>query len=171
MKNVRIFIAISLNLLLTCGFAQYRSWGDLLFPISGTWSIRQTGKQIELSNYNTGEPTRFTITLFEKKAISGKPDSLFAIAWRTHLNRLPRTDFVPRWKRVYTDEGMLILQGFMEFSADAGGPLYRQLNVYVMEQHYQACLLEMEGVTEYKKIQTDWLERIRGATRTTDGKD
>ncbi len=141
--------------------AQNRTWGKLQISVSEGWSVKQKAGFVQLSNYNLANAEPFTITLFDNQPFNGKPDTLFAVAWKKFVTMPPQSAEMPRWRRFYTDEGLLIEQGFVEFTHE-GGPLYRQLNVIVLPDSYQACLLETSSLKNYRLMQTDWMEKLQG---------
>jgi hypothetical protein len=149
--------------------AQLRNWGKLQIPVSEGWSLKQQAGYVQLSNYNLLNAEPFTITLYENKPYTGKPDTLFAHAWKNFANNPPVSPEVPRWRRFYTEEGLLIQQGFVEFTGE-GGPLFRQLNVFVLEGSYQVCVLETSSAKNYRVIQTEWMEKLQGAVEIKGGK-
>ena len=144
--------------------AQKRVWGKLIIPVSDAWSIKQKNGVVELSNYSLHNAEPFTISLFENKPYTGKADSLFALAWRTFVNPSPASEAIPRWRRFYTEEGILIQQGFIETNGE-GVTSFRQLNVFLLNDSYQACLLETSTGKNYKLMQTEWMERLQGIVK------
>ncbi len=141
--------------------AQLRTWGKLQIPVSDGWSAKQKAGSVQLSNYNLANAEPFTITLFDNEPFKGKPDTLFAFAWKKYMIDPPQAPDIPRWRRFYTNDGLLIQQGFVEFTKE-GGPLFRQLNVFMLDNSFQVCLLETTSSKNYRLMQTEWMEKLQG---------
>jgi hypothetical protein len=144
--------------------AQMKAWDKLQIGVPEGWSSKQKDGHFQYSNYNLGEGEPFAITLFSAQPYEGKPDTLFAHVWKTHVTDPPVAKEIPRWRRYYTEDGMLVQQGFVDFP-DKENPLYRQLNVFVLDSSYQACLIETTSNKAYKQVQNEWQERLLGVKK------
>ena len=166
-KRIRILglLIFSAN----CVYAQSIVWNDLMITMPDGWSTTKKNGTLHYSNYNLKPEHPQSCTLFPSKPFKGRPDSLFAFAWRMLVENNPSQQETPRWRRYYTGEGKLIQQGGME-SNEIGNTLYRMLSVYVLDSTFQACLLETTSTKTYRLIQNDWQERFLGVTRITGAK-
>ena len=169
MLKIRTILVICLFCTVQPGHVQSRPWGKLEIQVSEGWSIKQKAGFVQLSNYNLTNAEPFTITLFENQSYNGKPDTLFAYAWKRFVTSPPTAPEIPKWRRFYTEEGLLILQGFAEFTK-ADAPLYRQLNVILLPGSFQACMLETSTSKNYRLLQTEWMERLQGVKQINTGK-
>jgi hypothetical protein len=161
MKILHSIVIASILLIGQQSFCQNRVWGKLLISVSESWSVKQKGGVVELSNYTIQGADPFNIILFENKPYEGKPDSLFATAWRNHIGQPAPGKTIPKWRRFYTEDGILILQGFEEVITPESS-FFRQLNVYYLNDSYQACMLETSSSKNYKAMQAEWMERLQG---------
>lgn len=141
--------------------AQQRNWGNFVINVPETWSMTQKAGSVLLTNYNLKEAEPFAITLFDDSAIEGNPDSAFANAWKKLIMPLTGLPEVPHPRRLYTDEGVPLFQGFKEIASKTD-PQYYQLNVYVINQTYQACLLHTTTARNYRLVQEEWQDRLTG---------
>ena len=141
--------------------AQERTWGNFQINVPDTWSMTQTKGSILLSNYNLKEAEPFSITLFDASAIEGKSDSAFLLAWNNYVSPLTGTPEIPRPRRLFTDEGVPVFQGFKEVK-DLTNPHYYQLNVYVVNNVLQACLLQTTTLKNFRLVQAEWQDRLLG---------
>ncbi len=141
--------------------AQQRNWGSFQINVPDTWSMTQIAGSINLSNYNIKDAEPFSITLFDASAIEGKTDSAFSLAWKNYVLPLTGTPEIPRPRRLFTDEGIPLFQGFKEIK-DVTNPHYYQLNVYVINNVLQACLLETTTAKNFRLVQAEWQDRLLG---------
>jgi hypothetical protein len=161
MKRLMGLLGIILICTATQAFAQERTWGNFQINVPDTWSMTQTMGSIFLSNYNIKDAEPFSITLFDASAIEGKTDSAFSLAWKNYVLPLTGTPEIPRPRRLFTDEGIPLFQGFKEIK-DVTNPHYFQLNVYVINNVLQACLLETTTAKNYRLVQAEWQDRLLG---------
>lgn len=141
--------------------AQQRNWGSFQINVPDTWSMTQIPGSINLSNYNIKDAEPFSITLFDASAIEGKTDSAFSLAWKNYVLYLTGTPEIPRPRKLFTDEGIPLFQGFKEIK-DVTNPHYYQLNVYVINNVLQACLLETTTAKNFRLVQAEWQDRLLG---------
>jgi hypothetical protein len=144
--------------------AQVRVWSALSLEIpEGYASIKRSGT-IVYSNSNQKGAEPLSITLYDAIPYEGRLDTLFAHAWRSKLGTLASTEeeAIPRWRRFYTNDGVLMQQGFAE-SQPNGQPIYRLLTLYVGEGFYQPVLITTTSLKAYKPIQAEWQERLQNA--------
>lgn len=156
---VLIFICIG-NVL----YAQAKQWNDLIVPLPEGWSTNNNNGTIKYSNYNLKPEFPIAITLFPPQQFAGRPDTLFAHVWHELIEKNPNQLDAPRWRRFYTEDGTLMQQGGFE-TGDKESPLYQQLNIYVLDSTYQACLLETNGTKVYRQFQNEWQERLLGVKK------
>jgi hypothetical protein len=143
--------------------AQMRAWDKLMINLPEGWSSKQKDGNYQYSNYNQAGSEPFAITFFAAQPFSGKPDTLFAFVWNQKVSVLTDTnEDPPRWRRFYTEDGLLMQQGFFEYTNADKSSIYRQLNVIILEDSYQACLIETTSTKAYKLVQSDWQDRLLG---------
>jgi hypothetical protein len=159
----RVFVIIFIYLGNTA-FGQTQQWSELIVPLPQGWSTNNNNGTIKYSNYNLRPEHPMAITLFPPQAFSGRPDTLFAHVWQELLEKDANLQEVPRWRRFYTEDGTLLQQGGLE-TGEKENTLYRQLNIYVLDSTYQACLLETDGTKVYRQIQNEWQERLLGVKK------
>jgi hypothetical protein len=73
---------------------------------------------------------------------------------------------MPRWRRFYTEGGILMQQGSLE-TKDKDQPRFVQLNVFILESAYQACILQTTDAKTYRQIQNEWQERFLSVKNAT----
>jgi hypothetical protein len=161
MKRLQWLLTVVLILSGIQANAQQRTWGNFQINVPETWSMTQIAGSVNLSNYNIKNSEPFSITLFDASTIEGKTDSTFALVWKTYVAPLTGVTEVPRPRRLFTDEGIPIFQGFKEIP-DKTNPQYYQLNVYVVNDVFQACLLRTTSLKNYRLFQAEWQERLLG---------
>lgn len=140
-------------------FSQTQQWSQLVIPVPEGWSTNNHQGTIKYSNYNLKPEHPMSILFFPPQPFSGRPDTLFAFAWQSLIEKDTYPDSIPRWRRFYTEDGILMQQGGLE-SGDKESPVFRQLNIYVLDSTFQACLLETNGAKTYRQIQNEWQERL-----------
>jgi hypothetical protein len=144
-------------------YAQMRAWGNLMVSLPEGWSSNQKDGNYQYSNYNMAGTEPFAITFFAAQPFTGKPDTLFANVWNQKVSTITESDAPPpRWRRYYTEDGLLIQQGFLEYSFPDKPTRYCQLNVILLEGTYQACLIETTSTKAYRLVQSDWQDRLLG---------
>lgn len=144
--------------------AQVRVWGALSLEIPEGYASNKRSGTIVYSNSNQKGAEPLSITLYDAIPYEGRMDTLFAHAWRSRLGTLASTEeeAIPRWRRFYTNDGVLMQQGFAE-SQQNGQPIYRLLTLYVGEGFYQPVLITTTSLKAYKPIQAAWQERLQNA--------
>lgn len=152
-----LFIVVSLLAALN-GFTQYYKWNQLAIALPDGWSTKTTEGALTYSNYNLQPAQLQSFTLFPAQPFSGKPDTLFPLVWKS-LTSLSELTEIPRWKRLNTVDGILLLQGGLQ-TGSGDDTRYFQLNVFILEMSYQACLLETTDLKTFKIIQPEWQDRL-----------
>jgi hypothetical protein len=139
--------------------AQSKSWGKLQIDLPGGWSSSIRDGVFSLSNYNIKDADPYSIILFGITPYTGKMDTLFAHVWSQKIGNGSEAAPIPRWRKFYTNDGMLIQQGFHETNEN-GETVYRQLNIFLMDGAFQACIINAKSLKSYRTVQSEWQDRI-----------
>lgn len=145
--------------------AQIKNWGNLQIDLPSGWSSSLRDGVYSLSNYNIKNADPYSITLFDIAPYAGKMDTLFAHVWNHKIGNGTESVAIPRWRKFYSNDGMLIQQGFHETN-EKGQTIFRQLNIFLMDGAYQACIITAKSLKSYRSVQAEWQDRLL-AVKTT----
>jgi len=139
--------------------AQAKIWGKLQIDLPGGWSSTMRDGVFSLSNYNIKDADPYSITLFTITPYTGKIDTLFSHVWSQKIGNGSEATPIPRWRRFYSNDGMLIQQGFHETNEN-GQSIFRQLNIFQIDDAYQACIITAKSLKSYRSVQSEWQDRL-----------
>jgi hypothetical protein len=166
MRINRILVLVFFLVLSNWCMAQAFQWDGLLVYLPEGWSSKNNRGAITYSNYNQQPQFLQSITLFPAQRFEGRPDTLFAHVWKQLVDPLQNPEAMPRWRRFYTEGGILMQQGSLE-TKDKDQPRFVQLNVFILESAYQACILQTTDAKTYRQIQNEWQERFLSVKNAT----
>ena len=130
-----------------------------MINLPGGWGSKMKAGNFVYSNYNIMGSEPFSITLFKPEAFSGKPDSLFYNAWKKYLAEVIPTPDVPRPRRWSTDNELPLFTATRELT-DKKNPAFYVFGIYVLQESYQAFLIETPMARTYRNVQAEWQERL-----------
>ena len=160
MKKLRgIWLMIGLALMVHANAQESKVWGNYLINLPAGWSSSLRNGIQTLSNYNLKSEEPIELKLFPPESFSGKQDTLFTHVWSKLVTNILHGVPAPRARRFFTNYSEPFYQGFTELtSVEPTG--YYQLNIFVHENTWQACLLIMSSAKSYRLVQAEWLERM-----------
>jgi hypothetical protein len=127
MKSLFFVLSLLANL---NAFTQYYKWNQIAIALPDGWSTKTSEGALTYSNYNLLPAQLQSFTLFPSQPFSGKTDTLFPFVWKS-LTSLAQITDIPRWKRLNTLDGLLLLQGGLQ-TGNEENTRYFQLNIFVL---------------------------------------